>query len=132
MPDSSALRAKRGNSLVALGRALGRVSTSYREAATWPGEGAFHVRVEMVGLERPESAMVLGAVLSHERVEHLAKHILDEELARERRSFIAVDVVRVANVATACTLMLDAVRAALVDTGLAGKVESLKVEGGGV
>lgn len=125
------MRAKGSSSLLALGRALGRVSTSYRETAAWPGEDAFQVRIEMVGLERAESAMVLGAVLAHERVEHLAKRILDDELARERRSYLTVDIVRVANVAAACTLVLDAVRAALVDTGFAGKVESLKVEGGG-
>jgi hypothetical protein len=114
-----------------LARAAGRVGTEYREVARWAGDRAFHVRVDMVGLTRPQYERVMGAVLAHERVEEVAETIRDPDLEAQRRGYIAVDVVKVANVAAACSMVLDTVRAALVDTGLAQNVESLQVQGGG-
>ncbi len=112
-----------------LARAAARVGTQYREVSRWDGDRSFQVRVDMVGLTRDQSSLVLGAVHAHERIEDPIEPTRDPVLEAQRRCYLEVTVVRMSNVAAACSTVLDVVRAALVDTALAQHVAALEVRG---
>lgn len=108
-------------------RAVARLTAATKEAATWPGDRDYRVDVQIVGLERPESDRMLGAVMVHEQIDRLAAPLRLPELEREKRCILKVEVVRVSSPLAAGSLVLDTVRAALADTKLTGKVTSVGV-----
>ncbi len=116
--------------IVDLGRAVRRVTAETKETRQWPGDKEFHVRIDITGLERPESGVVIGAMLTHEQIAEPARMTRDDELAAERKSYFEVDVVGVKTITAASSMVLDALRAALADLMLADKVEGLSVVAG--
>lgn len=105
-----------------LAYALRHVGNEYRSAAL-VGSNDYSVRVQIVGLEREESARVFARVakeaLSSEPPER------NDDLAAKKVSYVDATVVKAAGPFAATTIVMDSVRDALGEERLEHKVVSL-------
>jgi len=108
-----------------LAQATSRVSADYSEMAQVRGEEEFDVHVRMVGLDPPDSRRLFAAIEKRTHVETPVRR--DPALTAEHAATLDVRVVGVRTIAAAGTVVLDVLRADLLEVGLAAQITSLTI-----